>query len=169
MIQRLVPNARVGIGHGQMEGKKLEELMLAFMNGEFDVLVATTIIESGLDVPNANTIFINNANNFGLSDLHQMRGRVGRRTRRRFLFYLPYSAMTDDARRNSGIEFSDWERLLYRMKIWKLWCRFRGEQSGFINEIGFDTYQKIMMKRLKKSEFKDLYPRELLNYVNRRN
>ena len=75
MIQRLVPNARVGIGHGQMEGKKLEELMLAFMNGEFDVLVATTIIESGLDVPNANTIFINNANNFGLSDLHQMRGR----------------------------------------------------------------------------------------------
>ncbi|MFT7164871.1 MAG: transcription-repair coupling factor (superfamily II helicase), partial [Flavobacterium sp.] len=76
MIQRLVPNARVGIGHGQMEGKKLEELMLAFMNGEFDVLVATTIIESGLDVPNANTIFINNANNFGLSDLHQMRGRV---------------------------------------------------------------------------------------------
>jgi len=73
MIQRLVPDAKIGIGHGQMEGKKLEQLMLAFMNGEFDVLVSTTIVESGLDVPNANTIFINNANNFGLSDLHQMR------------------------------------------------------------------------------------------------
>ena len=77
MIQRLVPDVKVAIGHGQMDGKKLENLMLAFMNNEFDVLVATTIIESGLDVPNANTIFINNANNFGLSDLHQMRGRVG--------------------------------------------------------------------------------------------
>jgi transcription-repair coupling factor (superfamily II helicase) len=80
-----------------------------------------------------------------------MRGRVGRRTRRRFLFYFcRYSAMTDDARRNSGIEFSDWERLLYRMKIWKLWCRFRGEQSGFINEIGFDTYQKIMNEAIEE-------------------
>jgi transcription-repair coupling factor (superfamily II helicase) len=101
MIQRLVPNARVGIGHGQMEGRKLEELMLAFMNGEFDVLVATTIIESGLDVPNANTIFINNANNFGLSDLHQMRGRVGRSNKKAFCYFIcpPYSAMTDDARK----------------------------------------------------------------------
>ena len=77
MIQRLVPDAKIGIGHGQLDGKKLEQLMLAFINGEFDVLVSTTIIESGLDIPNANTIFINNANNFGLSDLHQMRGRVG--------------------------------------------------------------------------------------------
>src|SRR5690606_27699501 len=76
MIQRLVPDARVGVGHGQMDGKKLEELMLGFMNGEFDVLVSTTIIESGLDVPNANTIFINNANNFGLPDLHQKIGRA---------------------------------------------------------------------------------------------
>ncbi|MGL5112137.1 MAG: DEAD/DEAH box helicase, partial [Flavobacterium sp.] len=101
MIQRLVPNARVGIGHGQMDGKKLEELMLAFMNGEFDVLVATTIIESGLDVPNANTIFINNANNFGLSDLHQMRGRVGRSNKKAFCYFIcpPYSAMTDEARK----------------------------------------------------------------------
>ena len=78
LIQRLVPDAKIKVGHGQMDGKNLEEIMLAFMNGEFDVLVSTTIIESGLDVPNANTIFINNANNFGLSDLHQMRGRVGR-------------------------------------------------------------------------------------------
>ncbi|HOD10510.1 MAG TPA: CarD family transcriptional regulator, partial [Flavobacterium sp.] len=101
MIQRLVPDARVGIGHGQMEGSKLEEIMLSFMNGDFDVLVATTIIESGLDVPNANTIFINNANNFGLSDLHQMRGRVGRSNKKAFCYFIcpPYSVMTDDARK----------------------------------------------------------------------
>ncbi|MEP1854818.1 DEAD/DEAH box helicase, partial [Nonlabens ulvanivorans] len=101
MIQRSVPDARVGIGHGQMDGKKLEELMLSFMNGDFDVLVATTIIESGLDVPNANTIFINNANNFGLSDLHQMRGRVGRSNKKAFCYFItpPYDMMTDDARK----------------------------------------------------------------------
>ncbi|MFT4849047.1 MAG: transcription-repair coupling factor (superfamily II helicase), partial [Sediminicola sp.] len=101
LIQRLVPDAKIGIGHGQMEGKKLESLMLAFMNNEFDVLVSTTIIESGLDVPNANTIFINNANNFGLSDLHQMRGRVGRSNKKAFCYFItpPYSVMTDDARK----------------------------------------------------------------------
>jgi transcription-repair coupling factor (superfamily II helicase) len=95
LIQRLVPDAKIGIGHGQMEGKKLESLMLAFMNNEFDVLVSTTIIESGLDVPNANTIFINNANNFGLSDLHQMRGRVGRSNKKAFCYFItpPYSVM----------------------------------------------------------------------------
>ncbi|MCB0373930.1 MAG: DEAD/DEAH box helicase, partial [Muricauda sp.] len=101
MIQRLVPDAKIGIGHGQMEGKKLEQLMLAFMNGEFDVLVSTTIVESGLDVTNANTIFINNANNFGLSDLHQMRGRVGRSNKKAFCFFItpPYEVMTPDARK----------------------------------------------------------------------
>ena len=88
MIQRLVPDARIRVGHGQMEGKKLEALMLAFMNNEFDVLVSTTIIESGLDIPNANTILINNANNFGLSDLHQMRGRVGRTNKKAFAISL---------------------------------------------------------------------------------
>ena len=87
MIQRLVPDAKVAIGHGQMDGIKLEELMLQFMDGAFDVLVSTTIIESGLDVPNANTIFINNANNFGLSDLHQMRGRVGRSNKKSILLF----------------------------------------------------------------------------------
>ena len=101
LIQRLLPSAKIGIGHGQMEGKKLEELMLGFMNNEFDVLVSTTIIESGLDVPNANTIFINNANNFGLSDLHQMRGRVGRSNKKAFCYFItpPYHMMTDDARK----------------------------------------------------------------------
>ena len=99
MIQRLVPDAKVAIGHGQMEGKQLENIMLSFMEGEFDVLVATTIVESGLDVPNANTIFINNANNFGLSDLHQMRGRVGRSNKKAFCYFItpPYSAMTEEA------------------------------------------------------------------------
>jgi transcription-repair coupling factor (superfamily II helicase) len=101
LIQRLVPYAKVGVGHGQMEGKKLEGLMLGFMNNDFDVLVSTTIVESGLDVPNANTIFINNANNFGLSDLHQMRGRVGRSNKKAFCYFItpPYHMMTDDARK----------------------------------------------------------------------
>ena len=171
MIQRLVPNARVGIGHGQMDGKKLEELMLAFMNGEFDVLVATTIIESGLDVPNANTIFINNANNFGLSDLHQMRGRVGRSNKKAFCYFIcpPYSAMTDDAReRIQALEqFSElgsgFNIAMKDLEIRGAGDLLGGEQSGFINEIGFDTYQKIMneaIEELKENEFKDLYPEE---------
>lgn len=171
MIQRLVPNARVGIGHGQMEGKKLEELMLAFMNGEFDVLVATTIIESGLDVPNANTIFINNANNFGLSDLHQMRGRVGRSNKKAFCYFIcpPYSAMTDDARKRIQAleQFSElgsgFNIAMKDLEIRGAGDLLGGEQSGFINEIGFDTYQKIMneaIEELKENEFKDLYPVE---------
>ncbi|MFT5252299.1 MAG: transcription-repair coupling factor (superfamily II helicase) [Flavobacteriales bacterium] len=171
MIQRLVPNARVGIGHGQMEGKKLEELMLAFMNGEFDVLVATTIIESGLDVPNANTIFINNANNFGLSDLHQMRGRVGRSNKKAFCYFIcpPYSAMTEDARKRIQAleQFSElgsgFNIAMKDLEIRGAGDLLGGEQSGFINEIGFDTYQKIMneaIEELKENEFKDLYPEE---------
>ncbi|RTY88212.1 transcription-repair coupling factor [Flavobacterium sp. RSP15] len=171
MIQRLVPNAKVGIGHGQMEGRKLEELMLAFMNGEFDVLVATTIIESGLDVPNANTIFINNANNFGLSDLHQMRGRVGRSNKKAFCYFIcpPYSAMTDDARKRIQAleQFSElgsgFNIAMKDLEIRGAGDLLGGEQSGFINEIGFDTYQKIMneaLDELKENEFKDLYPEE---------
>ena len=101
LIQRLVPDAKIRVGHGQLEGRKLEQLMLDFMSGEFDVLVSTTIVESGLDVPNANTIFINNANNFGLSDLHQMRGRVGRSNKKAFCYFITpdFHAMTDDARK----------------------------------------------------------------------
>ncbi len=171
MIQRLVPDARVGIGHGQMDGKKLEELMLAFMNGDFDVLVATTIIESGLDVPNANTIFINNANNFGLSDLHQMRGRVGRSNKKAFCYFItpPYSAMTDDARKRIQAleQFSElgsgFNIAMKDLEIRGAGDLLGGEQSGFINDIGFDTYQKIMneaIDELKENEFKDLYPTE---------
>jgi len=171
MIQRLVPDARVGIGHGQMEGAKLEELMLAFMNGEFDVLVATTIIESGLDVPNANTIFINNANNFGLSDLHQMRGRVGRSNKKAFCYFIcpPYSMMTDDARKRIQAleQFSElgsgFNIAMKDLEIRGAGDLLGGEQSGFINEIGFETYQKIMneaIEELKENEFKDLYAEE---------
>src|SRR5690554_3192985 len=168
MIQRLVPDAKIGIGHGQMEGKKLEDLMLRFMNNEFDVLVSTTIIESGLDVPNANTIFINNANNFGLSDLHQMRGRVGRSNKKAFCYFITpeFSAMTDEARKRitaleqfselgSGINIA-----MKDLEIRGAGDLLGGEQSGFINEIGFETYQKILseaIEELKEKEFKTLY------------
>ena len=168
LIQRLVPDAKVGIGHGQMEGKKLEQLMLAFINGEFDVLVSTTIVESGLDVPNANTIFINNANNFGLSDLHQMRGRVGRSNKKAFCYFITpdYSAMTSDARKRiTALEQftelgSGFNIAMKDLEIRGAGDLLGGEQSGFINEIGFDTYQKILneaIEELKDNEFKELY------------
>jgi transcription-repair coupling factor (superfamily II helicase) len=174
MIQRLVPHARIGIGHGQMDGKKLEQLIFAFMNGEFDVLVSTTIIESGLDVPNANTMIINNANNFGLSDLHQMRGRVGRSNKKAFCYFItpPSHSMTDDARKRmqaiathtelgSGIHIA-----MKDLEIRGAGDLLGGEQSGFINEMGFDTYQKILneaIEELKENEFKELYKNELKN------
>ncbi len=168
MIQRLVPDASIGIGHGQLVGKKLEQLMLSFINNEFDVLVSTTIVESGLDVPNANTIFINNANNFGLSDLHQMRGRVGRSNKKAFCYFItpPHHMMTDDARKRlqaielytdlgSGINIA-----MKDLEIRGAGDLLGGEQSGFINDIGFDTYQKILSEtidELKENEFKNLY------------
>ncbi|MBJ2176133.1 transcription-repair coupling factor [Aureibaculum sp. A20] len=168
LIQRLIPDAKVAIGHGQMDGKKLEQLMMAFMNNEFDVLVSTTIVESGLDVPNANTIFINNANNFGLSDLHQMRGRVGRSNKKAFCYFItpPYHMMTDDARKRiQALEvFSDLGSglniAMKDLEIRGAGDLLGGEQSGFINDIGFDTYQKILneaIEELKENEFKDLY------------
>ncbi|TNJ45416.1 transcription-repair coupling factor [Tamlana fucoidanivorans] len=178
MLQRLIPDAKIGVGHGQMEGKKLEQLMLAFMDGAFDVLVSTTIIESGLDVPNANTIFINNANNFGLSDLHQMRGRVGRSNKKAFCYFITpeYSAMTDDARKRiTALEQftelgSGFNIAMKDLEIRGAGDLLGGEQSGFINEIGFDTYQKILneaIEELKENEFKDLYnePEEKKVYV----
>ncbi len=168
MIQRLVPDAKIAIGHGQMDGKKLEQLMLAFMNGEFDVLVSTTIVESGLDVTNANTIFINNANNFGLSDLHQMRGRVGRSNKKAFCYFItpPYDVMTNDARKRIQAleQFTDlgsgFNIAMKDLEIRGAGDILGGEQSGFINEIGFDAYQKIMaeaIEELKENEFKELY------------
>ncbi len=168
MLQRLIPDAKIGIGHGQMEGKKLEQLMLSFINGEFDILVSTTIVESGLDVPNANTIFINNANNFGLSDLHQMRGRVGRSNKKAFCYFITpeYSAITEDARKRITAlqQFTElgsgFNIAMKDLEIRGAGDLLGGEQSGFINEIGFDTYQKILneaIEELKENEFKDLY------------
>ncbi len=168
MIQRLVPDAKIGIGHGQMDGKKLEELMLTFMDGGFDVLVSTTIIESGLDVTNANTIFINNANNFGLSDLHQMRGRVGRSNKKAFCYFItpPHDVMTSDARKRiEALEQftalgSGFNIAMKDLEIRGAGDILGGEQSGFINEIGFDAYQKILAEaidELKENEFKSLY------------
>ena len=171
LLQRLIPNANIAVGHGQMEGKKLESLMLGFMNNEFDVLVSTTIVESGLYVTNANTILINNANNFGLSDLHQMRGRVGRSNKKAFCYFItpPYHLMTNDARKRiealelfsdlgSGINIA-----MKDLEIRGAGDLLGGEQSGFINDIGFDTYQKILseaIEELKENEFRELYKTE---------
>jgi transcription-repair coupling factor (superfamily II helicase) len=168
MLQRLVPDAKIRVGHGQMEGKQLENLMLGFMNGEFDVLVSTTIVESGLDVTNANTIFINNANSFGLSDLHQMRGRVGRSNKKAFCYFItpPFHSMTTEARKRiEALEQftelgSGFNIAMKDLEIRGAGDLLGGEQSGFINEIGFETYQKILaeaIEELKENEFKDLY------------
>ncbi len=178
LIQRLIPDARIQVGHGRLDGKKLEQLMLDFMEGSFDVLVSTTIVESGLDVPNANTIFINNANNFGLSDLHQMRGRVGRTNKKAYCYFITpdYSTMTDDARKRiialeqhtelgSGFNIA-----MKDLEIRGAGDLLGGEQSGFINDMGFETYQKILnetIEDLKQNEFKDLYKDEKTkNYIN---
>ena len=172
LIQRLVPDAKIRVGHGQLEGRKLEQLMLDFMNGEFDVLVSTTIVESGLDVPNANTIFINNANNFGLSDLHQMRGRVGRSNKKAFCYFITpdFHAMTDDARKRiSALEQytalgSGFNIAMKDLEIRGAGDLLGGEQSGFINDIGFDTYQKILneaIEELKETEFKNVYNEDI--------
>ena len=171
MNQRLVPDAKIAVGHGQLEGKKLEQLMLNFMEGGFDVLVSTTIVESGLDVPNANTIFINNANNFGLSDLHQMRGRVGRSNKKAFCYFITpdYHAMTNDARKRiSALENytalgSGFNIAMKDLEIRGAGDLLGGEQSGFINDIGFETYQKILneaIDELKENEFEHLFSKD---------
>lgn len=168
LIQRLCPDAKIGVGHGQMDGKELEKLMMSFMENEFDVLVSTTIIESGLDIPNANTIIINNANNFGLSDLHQLRGRVGRSNKKSFCYLLapPTYSLTADARKrlNALEQFSELGSG-FNISMRDLDIRGAGdllgaEQSGFISDIGFEMYQKILdecINELKDSEFKELY------------
>jgi transcription-repair coupling factor (superfamily II helicase) len=152
IVQRLVPGARVAIGHGQMHGDKLEEVMLGFMEGDYDVLVATTIIESGLDISNANTIIINDAQNFGLSDLHQMRGRVGRSNKKAFCYLLAPSQimLTSEARKRlkAIVDFSDlgsgFQIAMRDLDIRGAGNLLGGEQSGFINDMGFDTYMKIL-------------------------
>ena len=168
MIQKNIPDCRVCIGHGQLEPQKLEEIILGFVNYDYDVLLATTIIESGIDIPNANTIIINQAHNFGLSDLHQMRGRVGRSNKKAFCYLLapPLSSLTDEARRRlQAIEnFSDMGSGIH-IAMQDLDIRGAGnmlgaEQSGFIADLGYETYQKILteaVQELRNDEFTDMY------------
>ena len=172
MIQRLCPDVKVGVGHGQMEGTKLERLMLDFIEGEFDLLVSTTIIESGLDIPNANTIIINNAQNFGLSDLHQMRGRVGRSNKKAFCYLItpPRISISEEGRKRiQALEQHSDLGAGFNIAMRDLEIRGAGdilgpEQSGFISDIGFEMYQRILaeaVKELKESEFKDIYVKKI--------
>jgi len=178
MLQRLIPDARITIGHGQMDGKRLEKTLIGFMEGEYDILVATTIIENGIDVPNANTIFINNANNFGLSDLHQMRGRVGRSNKKAFCYFItpPYNSISTEAQKriNAIQQYSElgsgMQIAMKDLEIRGAGDLLGGEQSGFINEIGYDTYQKILeeaVQELKETEFKELYKNVKPSSVNK--
>ncbi len=172
MLRRICPDIEFKIAHGQMDGKELEKIMTDFINHEFDVLLSTNIVENGLDIPNVNTIIINNAHKFGLSDLHQLRGRVGRMNRKAFcyLFSPPLSTLPDDARKRLKTieEFSDlgsgFSIAMRDLDIRGAGNLLGGEQSGFIAEIGFETYQKILdesIQELKETEFKDLYQEEL--------
>ena len=156
MINKLCPNAKIAIGHGQLEPKKLEDTMLGFIDGKYDILLSTTIIESGLDIPNANTIIINQAQNFGLGDLHQLRGRVGRSNKKAFCYLLapPPIALTSEARRRLKAieEFSDlgsgFNISMQDLDIRGAGNLLGGEQSGFIADIGFETYQRILNEAL---------------------
>lgn len=170
-IQRIVPGVRTVVGHGQMDGPKLEKIMLDFINGEQDVLIATTIIESGLDIPNANTIIINHAENFGLSDLHQLRGRVGRSNKKAFCYLLtpPMSLVSNEARQRLQAieEFSDlgsgFNIAMRDLDIRGAGDLLGAEQSGFIADIGYDTYHRILneaIQELKQTEYKDLFEEE---------
>ena len=167
LIRREIPDARIAVGHGQMEPEKLEKIILDFVNYEYDVLISTTIIENGLDVPNANTIIVNNAHYFGLSELHQLRGRVGRSNRKAFCYLLspPLSALTSESRRRlqaienfaelgSGIHIA-----MQDLDIRGAGNILGAEQSGFIADLGYETYQKILeeaVDELKIEEFPDL-------------
>lgn len=170
-IHRVVPEARIAVGHGQMEAEKLEQIILDFIDYEYDVLIATTIIESGIDIPNANTIIINDAQNFGLSDLHQLRGRVGRSNRKAYCYLLspPMSVVTPEARRRlQAIEtFADlgsgFQIAMQDLDIRGAGNMLGAEQSGFIADLGYETYQKILneaVHELKDEEFSDLYEEE---------
>jgi len=171
MLRRLCPDVRIEVGHGQMEGPALEKVMMSFIDGDADVLVSTTIVESGLDISNANTILINQAQGFGLSDLHQMRGRVGRSNKKAFCYLLtpPHSTLTAEARQRLRAleEFSDlgsgFSIAMRDLDIRGAGNLLGGEQSGFISEIGFEMYHKILdeaIRELKETEFKDLFAKE---------
>ncbi len=168
LIQKLCPGVRTIVGHGQMEGDRLEKVMFDFINGDFDVLIATTIIESGLDIPNTNTIIVNNSQNFGLSELHQLRGRVGRSNKKAYCYLLtpPLETMTPEARRRLQAieEFSDigsgFSLAMQDLDIRGAGNLLGGEQSGFIADIGFEAYQRILneaMDELRNDEFQGVF------------
>ena len=171
LILSYVPGCRIAVAHGQMEGNKLEQIMLDFIAGEYDVLLCTTIVESGLDIPNANTIIVNEAHRYGLSDLHQLRGRVGRSNKKAFCYLLtpPFNTLTEEAQKRLRAleEFSDLGSGI-NIAMRDLDIRGAGnllgaEQSGFINDIGFETYHKILdeaIAELKANEFQDLFDKE---------
>ncbi|HPR61087.1 MAG TPA: transcription-repair coupling factor, partial [Prolixibacteraceae bacterium] len=170
-IRKICPKARITVGHGQMDGPVLEKTMLDFIEGKFDILIATTIIESGLDIPNANTIIINNAQNFGLSDLHQLRGRVGRSNKKAFCYLLapPLSTLSGEARRRLKAieEFSElgsgFNIAMRDLDIRGAGNLLGAEQSGFIADIGYETYHRILneaVEELKHEEFKDLFEQQ---------
>ncbi|MDG1432558.1 MAG: transcription-repair coupling factor [Saprospiraceae bacterium] len=172
MMRKILPNIDIASAHGQMESKQLEKTLLNFIDRQYDVLVSTNIIETGLDIPNANTIIINNANQFGMSDLHQLRGRVGRSNKRAFcyLFSPPMSTLTSDARKRLRTieEFSDlgsgFNIAMKDLDIRGAGNLLGGEQSGFITDIGYETYQKILeeaIQELKETDFKELFKEDL--------
>lgn len=172
MIHKYVPDCRVGIGHGQMSPEELEKIVMGFMNYDYDVLLSTTIVENGIDISNANTIIINDAHRFGLSDLHQMRGRVGRSNRKAFCYLLapPLANLTADARRRlEALETFSELGSGFSIAMQDLDIRGAGnllgaEQSGFMEELGYETYQKILTQavtELKNDEFQDLYAEQI--------
>ncbi len=172
LIYKLVPDTRIAIAHGQMTGPKLEQVMVKFINGSYDVLISTNIIESGLDIPNANTIIINKAHMFGLSDLHQMRGRVGRSNTKAYCYLLtpPNATISSDARKRliALDEFSDlgdgFKVAMRDLDIRGAGNLLGSEQSGFINDLGFEMYHKILddaVLELKENEFKELFQHDL--------
>ncbi|MBT7895704.1 MAG: transcription-repair coupling factor [Flavobacteriales bacterium] len=175
-LSRLCPDAKIKIGHGQMEGNLIEELMSEFMEGDFDILVSTTIIENGVDIPNANTIIINNAQNFGLSDLHQMRGRVGRSNKKAFCYLIspPTHQISDDSRKrlNALEQFSNigsgFKIAMRDLDIRGAGDLLGADQSGFINEIGFEMYQRILneaIDELKEEKFQNLFKDEKQKFI----
>lgn len=178
MVHRVVPDARVCIGHGRMNPEELEQIVLGFMNYDYDVMISTTIVENGIDVPNANTIIINSANMYGLSDLHQMRGRVGRSNKKAFCYLIapPLAALPDDTRRRlQAIEnFSDLGSGIY-IAMQDLDIRGAGnmlgaEQSGFIADLGYEAYQKILneaVAELRETEFAEMYAEDSRNEEGR--
>ena len=172
LIKKYVPDCRVAIGHGQMKPEELEETIIGFMNHDYDVLLSTTIVENGIDISNANTIIINDAHKFGLSDLHQMRGRVGRSNKKAFCYLLapPLATLNPDARRRlEALEtFSDlgsgFSLAMQDLDIRGAGNLLGAEQSGFMEDLGYETYQKILnqaVTELKNDEFQDLYTEEM--------